>query len=104
MEGSCEYTEKAVAVSRQGMFLHIGGWSKGTLLRNFPHGFGFGTKFCSENWKGRDHSENPDTDGVIILERILRKYGGKVWTEYMWLRIGTKWFTLVNTVINFRVS
>jgi hypothetical protein len=34
--------------------------------------------------EGRDHSE----DGKIISEWILRKWGGKVWTGYIWLRIG----------------
>jgi hypothetical protein len=27
-------------------------------------------------------------DGKIILERILRKQGGKLWTEFIWLRTG----------------
>jgi hypothetical protein len=29
----------------------------------------------------RDCSEDLSIDGKIILERILGKYGGKVWTE-----------------------
>jgi hypothetical protein len=28
-------------------------------------------------------------DGRIVLEWILGKYGGKVWTEFIWLRIGS---------------
>jgi len=28
-------------------------------------------------------------DGRIILEWILGKYDGKVWTVFIWLRIGT---------------
>jgi hypothetical protein len=28
------------------------------------------------------------------LERILGKYGGKVWTECIWLRIGTSGWLL----------
>jgi hypothetical protein len=39
--------------------------------------------------KGRDHSEDLLLDGRIIITLILRKYGGRVWTEFMWLRIGT---------------
>jgi len=35
-------------------------------------------KFWSENLIGRDHSE--DVDGMIILDWILGKYGGKVWS------------------------
>jgi len=34
-----------------------------------------------EKLKERDHSEEPGIDGKIISERILRKQGGKVWTE-----------------------
>jgi hypothetical protein len=28
-------------------------------------------------------------DGRIISERVLGKYGGKVWIGFIWLRIGT---------------
>jgi hypothetical protein len=31
--------------------------------------------------------EDPDVDGKIILERILGKYGGKMWTGFIWLRV-----------------
>jgi hypothetical protein len=41
-----------------------------------------------ENLKGRDHSEYLGIDGKIILEWILGKYGGKVWTRYILLSIG----------------
>jgi hypothetical protein len=47
------------------------------------------TKFWSENLKGRDHSEGVDVDGKIILEWIVGKQGGKVWTGCIWLRIRT---------------
>jgi hypothetical protein len=47
------------------------------------------TKFWSEDLKGRDHSEDLGVDGKIILEWISEKYGGKVWTGCIWLRIGT---------------
>jgi hypothetical protein len=43
------------------------------------------TKFWSENLNGRDNSEDL---GRITLEWILGKYGGKVWTGFIWLRIG----------------
>jgi hypothetical protein len=41
-----------------------------------------------ENLKERGHSENLGVDGKI-LEWILGKYGGKVWTGCIWARIGT---------------
>jgi hypothetical protein len=47
------------------------------------------TKFQSENLKGRDHLEDLGVYGKIILEWILGKYGGEVWTGCIWLRIGT---------------
>jgi hypothetical protein len=47
------------------------------------------TKFWSEILKGRNHSEDLGADVKIILEWILEKYGGKVWPECIWLRIGT---------------
>jgi hypothetical protein len=47
------------------------------------------TIFRLENLKGRDHSEDKGVDGRIILEWILGKYGGKLWTARIWLRTGT---------------
>jgi hypothetical protein len=41
-----------------------------------------------ENLKGRD-SEDLIIDGRIILEWILRKEGGRIWTGFIWLWIGT---------------
>jgi hypothetical protein len=46
-------------------------------------------RFSSENPKGRDHSEDLDVDGKIILEWILGKQSGKLWNGCIWLRIGT---------------
>jgi hypothetical protein len=40
-----------------------------------------------KNLKGRDHLEDLDIDERIILEWILRKSHGKVWTGFIWLRI-----------------
>jgi hypothetical protein len=47
------------------------------------------TQFLSENLKGRDHLENIDVDGRVILKWILKKYGGRVYTRFIWLGIGT---------------
>jgi hypothetical protein len=44
------------------------------------------TKFWSESLKGRDSSEDVGIDGKVIL---LGKYGGKVWTAFIGLRIQT---------------
>jgi hypothetical protein len=38
--------------------------------------------------KGRDYLEHIGLDGVIILEWILGKEDGKLWTGFIWLRIG----------------
>jgi hypothetical protein len=45
--------------------------------------------FRLENFKGRDYLEEVGVDGKIILERIFGKRGGKLWTGFIWLRIGT---------------
>jgi len=47
------------------------------------------TIFYLKNLKGQDHLEDLGIYEKIILEWILRKYGGKVWTGFIWLMIGT---------------
>jgi hypothetical protein len=42
-----------------------------------------------ENLKGRGYLENLHIDGRILLKLILQKYGVRVWTGFIWLRIGT---------------
>jgi hypothetical protein len=37
--------------------------------------------------KERDDSQGLGVAGKIILEWILGKYGGKLWTGFIWLRI-----------------
>jgi hypothetical protein len=37
----------------------------------------------------RKTTEDLGVDGMIILEWLLEKYGGKVWTGFIWFRIGT---------------
>jgi hypothetical protein len=39
--------------------------------------------------KERDHYENLDVGGWIILKWILQRQDGVVWTGLIWLRIGT---------------
>jgi hypothetical protein len=46
------------------------------------------TIFWLKNLQGRNHSEDLDVDGMAT-EWILGKYGGKVWTGFIWLRIGS---------------
>jgi hypothetical protein len=47
------------------------------------------TIFLLENMKGRDHVEDRGVDGRIIFEWTLGKWGARVWTGFIWLRIGT---------------
>jgi hypothetical protein len=48
----------------------------------------------SENLKGRDHMEGLGLGGKIIVEWILGKWGIKVWTGCIRLRIGTSGWLL----------
>jgi len=41
------------------------------------------------NLNGRDHLEDLGINAKIIFEYILGKLGGKFWTGYILLRIGT---------------
>jgi len=45
--------------------------------------------FGGGNLREREHLEDPDDDGRIILRRIFRKWFGGVWTGLIWLRRGT---------------
>jgi hypothetical protein len=45
--------------------------------------------FRLENRKGKDHLEDVGVDCKIILEWILGKYDGRLWTGFICLRIGT---------------
>jgi len=47
------------------------------------------TGFCWGNLRERDHLEDPDIDGRIILIWIFRKWDVGAWTGSIWLRIGT---------------
>jgi hypothetical protein len=41
--------------------------------------------------EGREYSKDLGVDVKIILELILGKYGGRVCTGFIWLRIETNW-------------
>jgi uncharacterized protein YuzE len=45
------------------------------------------TIYWLENLREREILYDLDMDGKIILERILAKYTGKLWTGCIWLRI-----------------
>jgi hypothetical protein len=45
--------------------------------------------FWSENLKGKDNSEELDVEGTIMLEWILGIQGRNMWTEFIWLWVGT---------------
>jgi hypothetical protein len=47
-----------------------------------------GNAACFDNMKETNHSEELGVDGRRILEWILGKQGGKVWTGFIWFRIG----------------
>jgi hypothetical protein len=53
-----------------------------------------------ESQRERDHYEDQDVGGWIILGWILERWDEVMWTGLVWLRIGT---ALVNSVLNLRV-
>lgn len=44
-------------------------------------------KFWSENTNGKDHLRDLEIGGRLILKRILKKKGGRVWPRFVWLNI-----------------
>jgi hypothetical protein len=45
--------------------------------------------FIGGNLRERDHSEDPDIDGRIILRCIFMKWDVAAWTGLIWLRLRT---------------
>jgi hypothetical protein len=60
--------------------------------------------FWLESLKGRDHSEDLDVDGMMLLEWILGIQGEED-VEWMHLaRYRDQWQAVVNTVMNLSVA
>jgi hypothetical protein len=47
------------------------------------------TRFWWESLKERDHAEDQDVDGRMVLEWIVGTLDGGVWSGFTWFRIGT---------------
>jgi len=54
--------------------------------------------------QAKDHFEDLDIDGRIVLKLVLQKWFGGSGTELMWLSIGRGRRALVTAVLNFRVT
>jgi len=48
--------------------------------------------------------EDPAVDGRIILRWIFKKWDVGIWTGSIWLRIGNRWWAVVNAVMNLLVA
>jgi hypothetical protein len=46
-------------------------------------------RFRLGSLRERDHVKDLGIDERIISIQILKKYGGRIWTGLIWLRIGT---------------
>jgi hypothetical protein len=38
--------------------------------------------------EGKNHLKDLGVDGRITFKCMLKKFGGRMWTEYIWFRIG----------------
>jgi hypothetical protein len=45
--------------------------------------------FFLKSLEGRNLLEGIGVDGRVILKLVLKKLGGRVWTGFIWLRLGT---------------
>jgi hypothetical protein len=55
------------------------------------------------NLEGKDHLEDPDLEGRIILRWIVRKWDVGIWTGLIWLRTKDRWWAILNALMNFRI-
>jgi len=55
-----------------------------------PWVFIFADNYNTRIFKGRYHSEDLSVDDRIKLGKILGNQGGKLWTESIWLKTGTR--------------
>jgi hypothetical protein len=62
------------------------------------------TKFWSGNLKVRNRLEDLGVDRRIMLDWMLGKEDGKVWTGFIWLRAGTSdRLSQTRSVMNLRI-
>ena len=47
---------------------------------------------------------SPRIDGRIKLKWVFKKYIVKVWTKFVWLKIGAQWQAIVPTAMNLQIS
>jgi hypothetical protein len=62
------------------------------------------TGFGCGDLRERDHLEDLDIHGRIILLQIFKKWLGETWTGLIYCRIETGGWALVNAEMNLRVS
>jgi len=60
------------------------------------------TGFWQGTLREKDHLENPNVDGRIILRWIFRKWEG-AWNGLIWLRIGRGLRAFVSAITNPQV-
>jgi hypothetical protein len=57
-------------------------------------------KFWLESVQAREDLKDLDIGGRIILKSTFSKFGGMVWTRFVWLRMETSGWFFKNVVMN----